>query len=277
MSVIGKPVIPKEHGVWPALLIPLLAGSFVNPVAGGVSGSALLLLIISAVAGIFFLEPLRMLIKPPAGGVRSRFAAWLVIYSLFLLVPALLLITVYERSGLAWFFIPGVLLTVLKLWSAMARVQRELFIEVVGVFGLALTALAGSYVQNGFIPGSSIFLYFLCAIWFLDRTFMARRVLSGLRSGVWIENIKERAVWFQKQLLYHALALGLVLLIIIISGGSVPFYAFLPFLLATFANGRIITRETPLTDPMKIGYSELVLGLLFGFSLVVTFRTFVAV
>lgn len=272
MPTIGKPVIPKEHGVWPTLLIPLIAGSFVSPVEGGASATALLLLIVAAVAGIFFLEPLRLFIKPPAGSDKSRFMAWSLIYFFFVTAPMLALVVGYDRTGLLWFLVPGALMTALRIWSAMARTQRDLIIEVTGVFGLALSVPAGSYVQNGFISGPSVFLYFLCVIWFLDRTLMARKVLSGIRSGVWIKNIKQRAVWFKKELSYHTVALVLVLLVIGVSGGSAPFAVFLPFLFATFANARIITMSSPLTDPMKVGYSELILGLLFGLFLVVAFR-----
>lgn len=256
MSVLKRPIFPKEHGVWVTLLVPLVTGTFAVPPDDGLKLFSALVFGLGLVAGVMAVEPLKLIVKPTASTNKTRAYTWAVIYSIVTLTCILPVIAWNGRWGLVWFVAMAGGLSALKMWAGLARVLRTVGMELVGIAGLSLTAPAASYLQTGRIAPESLIMYPLVIIWFVDRLFTVRRLLEILRGGVAFGSKQEKYDWSKGELFIHATALLAVTLIVVFSGGIAPWTAFFPFLLLTLKFRRDIKRPL-VTGPMQAGFSEM--------------------
>ncbi|VAX24527.1 hypothetical protein MNBD_NITROSPINAE02-1983 [hydrothermal vent metagenome] len=270
MSFFSKPVLPKEHGAWVALLVPMFIGAAAYP-GGSLNLPAITLLVISSCSAMLLMEPVRIVLKQAAIDDSKRIYGWMIIYFAVSTGSFTLLISYYDRWGLLWFVIPAFLMVTLKLWSSVARIQRVKWIEIAGALGLTVSALAAFYTQRGsFLPEGWI-LYLLCAVWVVDRTVAARLILPKIRSGLDVERIKGFKVAFAG-LYEHISRLFVVIIVLTVFHDHAPWTAFLPFLLATYKNVDLIVLGKIPADPFKFGFSEMRLGILFSIFMVFVWR-----
>ncbi len=220
---------------------------------------------------MLLIEPVRILLKQAATADSFRIYGWMTIYFAVSAGSFIALIFHYDRWGLLWFIIPALLMVSLKLWSSVARIQRVKWIEIAGVLGLTISALAAFYTQHGaFLPEGWI-LYLLCAIWVVDRTIAARVILPKIRSGL-RPGDKERFKMAFSRLYEHVLRLVAVIAILALFHDHAPWAAFFPFLLATYKNVELIVLGKIPADPFKFGFAEMRLGILFALLMVFVWR-----
>lgn len=272
MSVLGKPVFPKEHGAWMVLLVSLTAGSFAQSPPEGAYWGGFIALTGAAIFGFMAFTPLRMLIKPVAGVNLRRMGVWFSIYGGAAGLCFAWLVFGMERYGLLWFAAPAAFLTLSYLWSSFARTQRSLPVEIMGILGLATAGPAGAFTQFDAFTAESGYLYALFVIWFTDRMLMARKTLDLMRSGVKFGSAGEKARAFAPEFMAHAVSLGLVAGVIAVSGGAAPVTAFVPFLLATARNVADTVMVEGTSDPMKVGFAEMRLGIVFCAAMIMAWR-----
>lgn len=261
---LGKPVLPKEHGVWAPLLAPMFMGTFSSVPADGFRPGAAALFAVSSLFGVFAMEPLRLLARPVRGMDTGRIAAWLGVYAIGAAASFAALVGLYGLRGLLWLLGPAAALAGVRVWASAARATRDLKVELAGVLGLCLTAPAASYIQTGELETSALVLYALCVIWFSDRLMSARRTLERVRSRPSLPTAASRAAWHGRELLIHAASLVLAAMVMAFSGGAAPPAAFFPFLLATAKNILDIGLTENLPGPMRIGFAEMGLGIIFA-------------
>ncbi|MGK7345804.1 MAG: YwiC-like family protein [Candidatus Nitrospinota bacterium M3_3B_026] len=261
---LGKPVLPKEHGVWVTLLTPMFMGTFSAVPEDGFRLAAAALFAVSSLLGVFAMEPLRLFASPVRGVDPKRTAAWLGIYAIGAAVSFGAFVVLYDLWELLWLLAPAAILAGVRMWAGAARATRDLKVELIGVLGLCLTAPAASFIQTGVLGARGLFLYALCVIWFTDRLMSARRTLERVRSRPSLPSALDRAAWHGRQLAVHIAALVMAALVIFFSGGSAPAAAFFPFLLATAKNVLDVGFLENLPGPMRIGFAEMGLGIAFG-------------
>lgn len=261
---LGKPVLPKEHGIWVVLLAPLFIGSFAVHPSDGYKVAGVIFFTFCSLFAAFALEPVKFLAKPAAGMDRKRIAGWLMIYSIGAVACLSVIVVSLDRWGLLWLAPLGALMVAARAWASAARALRELWVESLGVFGIALTAPAAAYIQHGRVIPESIFIYLLCVIWFYDRLMTARKTLKWARTGANLPKVLDRVGWYKNELLIHAASLTLAALVIFLSGGLAPWSAFAPFLLATGKNAVDVLFVSRLPGPMRIGFTEMGLGIAFA-------------
>ncbi|MDH4183393.1 MAG: YwiC-like family protein [Nitrospinota bacterium] len=269
---LTKPVIPKEHGAWPVLIIPILAGSLAVTPAPSFDLWAMAALLASALFGFLAASTMRVALNPPPKSARERFIIWAALYGILAGAPFLYLVTAGQRPALAWFIIPAGLLTLAYFWSSSIGAKRTLPFETAGLFGLAMGGPAAVYLQQGALTMDAALMYPLCLIWFMDRMITARRTLELMRKGITASSALERASLFSAELLTHAAALALVAMAIIISGKPGGWALIIPFLAATARNAFDTLSVAAPTDPMKVGFSEMRLGIAFCILLIIMWR-----
>ncbi|MDH5639268.1 MAG: YwiC-like family protein, partial [Nitrospinota bacterium] len=178
---MNKPVIPKEHGAWPVLIIPMVVGSLAVAPDPSFSPDAMVALMISAVSGFLAVSTLRMVLNPPPKTNMGRLVTWTVLYSVLSGAPFAWLVLGIGKVGLLWFIIPAAVLTAAYFWSSSAGTKRTLPFEFAGLAGLAMAGPAAAYLQQGFVVAEGALIYIFCLIWFTDRTLTARKTLELMR------------------------------------------------------------------------------------------------
>ncbi len=272
LNIITRPVYPKEHGAWMVILAPLLTGSLAMGPEDGPDYGGLMLLAIATVFGFLAFTPLRHLTKSGASVNRRRYAFWMIAYSLVAGVAFLSLLLWRDRPGLLWFIIPAGLLSLSYLWSNAARIHRSLLVELTGIAGLAISAPAGAYVQSGKVSMGALALYLMLVIWFTDRMMMARRTLETIRGGKAAPAVADRVFYFRNELALNGLAIGVVTVLIFVSGGVAPWTALAPFGLGVLKNWAVVITGSTVDDPMKVGFSEMRMGLAFTALMITAWR-----
>jgi hypothetical protein len=141
--------LPSDHGSWVFLLSPLLIGLF----AGGSWSTAVLYLIIAALAAFLIRQPVTILVKIFSGrrSQRDLPAAWFWI-GVYSFIGALGLLGLVLQ-GFAFIFIlalPGIPVFIWYLYLVSKRAERrQLGVEIVGSGVLALAAPAGYWIGVG--------------------------------------------------------------------------------------------------------------------------------
>jgi len=182
MKAFSKLKLPREHGAWAMLYVPLLAGILV----AGAFPLPALMLVLSATALFIGREPLLGWLRArrrqkESGGLRDLALGYIACAFVFG-APQIL---VYR---LFW-LLPLGLLTILLLWitSAMAARGRDRGVagEILAISGLALGAPAAYYAASGRLGTGALWLWVLSVLYFTSSVFYVKmRVLSSNRRRV---------------------------------------------------------------------------------------------
>ena len=149
-----RPPLPKEHGAWGMLFLPLLAALLTAP--GGV---AAWLIVPVVFFGYALREPLERTLR---GRRDATTLGWLVGYALAAALCATLLVALTARTRwLAPAGAAGLLLLAGALPAAQRR-SRSLTAELAGALGLPLSALVGALAAGG---RNSLGLYLAFALY----------------------------------------------------------------------------------------------------------------
>ncbi len=268
-SRLRSMVVPREHGAWGMLLVPLAAGAIVA-LRTGVNSGALTLFILAAMSLFWLRAPVESwlgtsAIKAHTAEERSLvMTASIGIVLLAASCVAALLWNGHNRELLVIGGIGGIAFAVQAGVKKLGRKGR-MPAQVIGAIGLTSTAAGAYYVTTGRLDHIAI------ALWFANWLFAGNQihfVQLRLRSSR-AASLDEK---LQAGLPFLA---GQVLLLGVLSAANrigifseVVAVAFVPILLRGifwFVRGR-----QPL-DVHKLGFSELGQALLFGALLCVAF------
>lgn len=277
-------VLPREHGAWGILLIPLLSGAAVGLSQTPRPGPVLLLA--AAAVILFWLRtPVESLLG--AGPMRAcgpaerlfvltwiallAAAAGMLLAALLWRGQHILLLPLGAVAGLAFLaqaavrrFSPAPPMRPRETVATRRRQTRTLA-QVIGAFGLTSTAAAALYVVTGQIDHRAL------ALWGANWLFAALQIqfvqlrIQGAKLSRWVERVQAGAGFFAAELLLAAL------LLFAWAWRAMPalaLIAFLPLFLRGIA--WFFRRPQPLRL-RRLGFTELAHGVAFGVLLSLAF------
>jgi len=201
--MLSKPIIPKEHGAWAVLLVPL----FIGIGHGGGLGWPALLLLISSVALFLSYAPVQTLLRGTLGTrpdeAKVRAARQWASLSLFIAAVSILpLFFHYHR----WLLLPIGLIGLASFLSfQLTRLRlKALPSDLAAVTGLTLTAPAAYYVTSGELDVAAVTLWVLNILFFGSCVFYVHTRIRALaaRKADW--SWRDRLSYGGVNLLYHA-------------------------------------------------------------------------
>ena len=254
-------VLPREHGAWGMLAIPLLSGTAIGYVAGGRAWSTLALAIAVAMAVFLARTPFEALlgvsiIRPNERERRIALSA-----TCFWAVAALTALAAHVP--IKPLLIPvGVAAPALLLQFSRRSRRGRLFSELLGAATLSGGAFLSYFAITARVNETAAAVWLINALFCADQVLYVRSLLERLRSA---------DKWrFAKRLHCAASLVGLLLLLI---GAA---FSFLP-LGAVIAYLPLLTRAWWMEPPLRrinlqsVGFRELALSLVSGVLLVGAF------
>jgi hypothetical protein len=207
-----KPPLPKEHGSWAMLTIPLLLGVMI---ASDWQWRVLVLLV--AAASFFLMRlPLALLIKSRkrVSGGKASLWQWAVIYGGITIFSSGWLILAQSLWWLAMMGLVGSMLLLFNLWLVSQRQEMSVAGELVGIAGLALGAPMGYYVASGQLDGTAAALWLINALYFGGTVFYVKLKVRQQPRLPAPNRLSERLVKAKACLAYQTIALTLIILLV---------------------------------------------------------------
>ncbi|MGA7463421.1 MAG: YwiC-like family protein [Candidatus Korobacteraceae bacterium] len=255
-------VIPREHGAWGMLLVPLATGSIVA-VRAGFNGGALTLFVCAALSLFWLRTPVESWLGTSAIKAHTREERSFVLR----MVLAIGLFAATCVASLLWngrnrelLLIGAIAAMAFAVQAGVKKLGRSgrMPAQIIGAIGLTSTAAGAYYVATGQFNRTAIALWLANWIFAGDQIHFVRfRIRSG-RAATFSEKLRQGLPFLLVQIaligaIFAACRFGLFPVAIAL--------AFLPVLLRGtlwFVRG-----QQPL-DVHKLGFSELRQALLFG-------------
>jgi hypothetical protein len=263
-------LIPREHGAWGLLLIPLLTGVFAGLQVVSNAFPALLLAV-AAVALFWMRTPAEIALgTSPIRAQSATETNWLLLATAGLGSLAMLCI-----SGLLWsggnrgLLLPGACAAV--AFAAQAVVKKmgkraRMAAQLIGSAGLTVTAPAAWYVITGRLDAHALGLWMVNWIFAGNQIHFVQTRLHGARLTSGREKLQFGRVFFLGQLLMTAV---LALIVRLQFMPTLCLVAFLPLVVRGFWWFR------PGLQPLvvrRLGWSEMAHGTAFALLLIATYR-----
>lgn len=267
--VLGRPIVPKEHGAWAVLYGAFLVGV---GVAGRITlPVALFLAGITALA--FANGALTILARPIAGPPhpwrRHRALAWLAAYAAAAAAALAPLFVVYRMSFLLPFGLGATAFFFLRASLVRGRDDRSLSGELAGAAGLTMVGPSAHAVAVAGVHPVAFVLWLLLFLFFASSVFHVRMRVQGMigqrRGGDSAGGAVRLACG-----LYHLLLLLVVPVLALV--GLVPWPSLLAFVPAVWRGFLGLRRGANPFDVVRLGWSEVALAAAFALFLVGAFR-----
>jgi YwiC-like protein len=262
-------VVPREHGAWGMLLVPLVTGAAVATKAG-INGAALTLYIVAAMALFWLRTPVESwlgtsAIKAQNAGERSYVLRMITAIGAVAVVSVVTLL--WKGSNRDLIAIGGVAAIAFAAQAVVKKFGRSgrMPAQVIGAIGLTSTAAGAYYVATGRFDRTAI------ALWLANWLFAANQI-----HFVQVRIRNSRATGFDQKLSqgFSFLFAQIVMLGAILAGcrvGFFPVFAALAFVPILFRGMFWFARGPQPLDVHKLGFSELSQALVFGALLCVAF------
>ena len=254
-------VVPREHGAWGMLLVPLVTGA-VAASHIGVNATGLTLFVVAAMSLFWLRTPLESWLGTSPIKARTPHERSVVLWT----IVGIALLALGSTVGLLWSGYRG--LIVVGAISALAfAVQAgvkklgrrgRMPAQIIGAIGLTSTAAGAYYVATGRLDRTAFALWVANWLFAADQIHFVQVRIHSSRADSFEEKV-------QMGLPFLVAQIGLIGLVILACRfGLFPFaaaVAFLPVLLrGTFW---FVRKRQPL-DVHRLGFSELGHSLLFG-------------
>ena len=255
--------VPREHGAWAMLCVPLVTGVLVawsfplRVLLFGISATLLFIARESSASwwrshrrGERRTEALeRVIIYLGLGGLLI--APLLFIDRLYLLVPL----------GLA-----ALLLLAINAEQASKRVDRTIFGEVLAIAGLTMTAPAAHYVALGEWHPVAFWLWLLSALYFVSSVFYVRLRVNLINS----RRQAERKIAWRRCASYHAFLL--LSLFLLTASDRLSLFALAAFAPALTRASWSLIKPIGQLNLKRLGMLEIVYSVVFLIFITLTFR-----
>jgi YwiC-like protein len=255
--------LPKEHGAWAMLYVPM--------VAGGLVGATFNLRVVWLFFSISFLFIAResLLVWWRArhrGQSQPQAFKMLLIYAVLAGLCGAPLVLVYK---LYWLILLASATAGLLFYNAVQATHREdrtIAGEVMAILGLTLTAPATYYVARGEWAAAALWLWALCALYFTSSVFYVKLRVHWLNRR---KQEQRRQSW-RRCAVYHAFLLA-ALLTSAATGNLSLFVlvAFAPVLGRSFWH---LAKPSERINLKRIGVTEIVYSLVFLVFITLTLR-----
>ncbi|HXU35219.1 MAG TPA: YwiC-like family protein [Blastocatellia bacterium] len=263
MSKRSSLKIPREHGAWAMLYVPLVVGALV-----ALSLSFRLLLLTLSVTLVFTARgALVALLRSRSRGRTDQHARRLTFA--YLGLAALLGAPLVFLSRLYW-LVPlsmatAILLTV-NARKAVRGEDRTVAGEMVAIAGLTLTAPAAYYVSAGVLNATAIWLWMLCALYFASSVFYVKLRVNTLN----VRKEEARRQSWKRCAVYH-ICLFVALVVLALTGNLSLFAvaAFMPVLVRSFW---YLAKPVRQNNLQQVGWLEMIYSIVFLIFITLTFR-----
>ena len=253
------PPLPREHGAWAWLLLPLVAGG----AAAGSANAPLPLLAVGALAAYLVRAPLEMALRRPAQ--RRGYSAWATLYAVAALLPLTLLLFHYHRWGLLPLGATGVVIALPVLISRRLRYRWRAQGQLLVVAGLSLLAPAAYYAAGGDVDGRAAAIWLPPALYGAGSIFYVRMLFEHRRSGAATGlGGKRGRVASYLAILWVTLGAGTL-------SGLLPPLMPLAFLPSSLKAALALARRTAVDDVRRTGVVEVIHAGLFAVLLVLAY------
>ena len=266
----SKPPIPKEHGSWAMLTVPLLLGIAIAP-----SWHWRVIILLVAALGFFLLRfPLATLVKTRRRSRTDRAYLWLwvAIYGGITALSGGWLVVGYNLWWLVPLGIMGGMLLLFPLWLVTRRQEMSVIGELAGIFGLALGAPMAYYTASGLLDITAAALWLVNALYFGGTVFYIKLKVRQQPRLPAPDRVSERLVKARACLAYQTIALTVMLLLVALQWA--PWLALLAFVPVTIKviHGAWRWQDKKSLSLTRLGITEIVHAVAFALLVIIAFN-----
>ncbi|HKW67119.1 MAG TPA: YwiC-like family protein [Terriglobales bacterium] len=263
-------VVPREHGAWGMLLVPLATAAAVGIMRGG-KALPLLLFLLAALAVFWLRTPLESWLgTTPLRAQTAVERRALLVFILSLSSLAALMFTALFWGGQNRALLPlgAVVMLAFMAQAALKKLSRRfrMAAQVVGAIGLTATAPAACIVAAGRFDSVAAALWLANWLFAGDQIHFVQLRIHAARAQGAGEKLRRGRAFLAGQLCLAAV------LIAAASSGVLPWLALLAFAPVLFRGIAWFLRSAQPLAVRRLGWSELAHALAFGVLLVVAFR-----
>ena len=259
---LSKPLLPKEHGAWAMLIVPLLLGAAIAPVWH----YRTILLFVAALAFFLMRHPLATLVKfrQRKNMDRTYLWQWSIIYGGVALLGVGWLIVGYRLWWLLVLGGVGSLLVLFHLWLVARRQEMSVIGELSGIVGLALGAPMAYYTASGQLDGLAWLLWLINLLYFSGTVFYIKLKVRQQPRLPAPTQVSDRLIKAKACLTYQTLALtvSIVVVALELAPKLLPL-ALLPAALKSFY-GAWQWQDRASLSLLRLGIIEIVHAILFA-------------
>ncbi len=263
-------VVPREHGAWGMLLIPLVVGAAVGLGSGAAIGS-LLSFAVAALLLFWLRTPVESLLgTTPMRAQSSEERKFVALFAIGLSIVAATLLSLLlvheENRGLV--LIGSVAGFAFAVQAVVKRMHRRMRMpaQIIGALGLSSCAPAAYYVLTGDLNTQAIALWLTSWLFAADQIHFVQLNIHGAKTAGARNRIHQGFFFLCGQALMVA---GILIASHVGFFPSLTIAAFAPVLgrglLWFFENSKPLSVR-------RLGWTELVHGLVFGLLLTLVFR-----
>lgn len=262
-------LIPREHGAWGMLLVPLATGAIVAS-RSGIHAGPLVLFIVATLALFWLrtpveawlgLSPIKAQTKEERGSVL-RLVVLLCLIALASL--AALFATGYARGLVIIGIVAAIAFGVQEGVKKLGRSGR-MPAQIIGAIGLTSTAAGAYYVATGTLDRTAVLLWIANWLFAGDQIHFVQTRIRGSKLTSSNEKLA-RGKWF-----VYAQIVLVVALAVASAYRLIPLWTLIAFVPALLRGVAWFVRPTRPLDVHRLGFSELAQALMFGALLVVGF------
>ena len=262
-------LIPREHGAWGMLLVPLATGAVVAS-RSRLHFGALTLFVVATLALFWLRTPVEAWlglspIKAQTKGERAPVLRMIVLLCAIALASLVLLFVTGYARGLA---VIGIVAAIaFGAQEAVKKLGRSgrMPAQIVGAIGLTSTAAGAYYVASGALNSTAFALWAVNWLFAADQIHFVQTRIRGSRLNTPQEKFA-RGKWF---------ACAQVALVVLLAAASVyrviPLWTLIAFVPVLARGVAWFVRPNQTLDVHKQGFSELRQALMFGALLAVAF------
>ena len=260
-----KPPLPKEHGAWAMLAVPLLVGSAVAPTWRWST-----LFAIVAVVSLFLARyPIETLIKTRRR--NTTLIAWSVIYAGLSIFSAAWLIVLDRLILLIPIGLLGAALMLYHWGLAARRQEMSVLGELSGIGGLALGAPISYYVASGQLGGTALALWLINLLYFGGTVFYIKLKVRQQPRLPAPDRITHRLIAAQACLTYQTITLAIILALIFLQRAPLLVaLAFVPMTIKVLL-GAYRWQDKQSLSLRRLGMIELIHSALFAVLVIAAF------
>ena len=263
-------VVPREHGAWGMLLVPLATGASVGLMRGG-QALPLLLLMLAAMAVFWLRTPLESWLgTAPLRAQTSAERRALLGFILCLSAVAALMFTALFWGGQNRALLPlaAVVMLAFMAQAALKKLSRNLRMaaQVVGAIGLTATAPAACIVAAGHFDSVAAALWLANWLFAGDQIHFVQLRIHAARVEGMAGKLRRGRAFLAGQLCLAAV------LVVAATSGVLPWLALLAFAPVLFRGIAWFLRSAQPLAVRRLGWSELAHALAFGALLIAAFR-----
>jgi YwiC-like protein len=262
-------VVPREHGAWGLLFVPLFTG-LVAGFAPEHRVWALLLFTLAAVSLFFLRTPVECLLGIGSIVARTseeRWTALIAAAALGLLSSACLMGLIWKGDYSGLLVLGGAVACTFVAQAVLRRLGRNarMTSQLVGAIGLTCTAPAAYYIGTGRLGAHAFVLWIANWIFAGNQIHFVQLRIHAARAATFTEKAKRGGFFFLAQLLLLP-ALAVVSLWHVIT--PLAIIAFVP---AVVRGSQWFFRKPEPLDVKRLGWSEMKHGVVFGMLLALAF------